>query len=169
MSFHFIRRICTAIVVLFFAVGFSIPAQADRGNLNGPFPCISDPGGSTVEISNGVTFWVGTFTCTTYSNSGKGLFHGTAWKCIGTADIKDGFAGGGGYCRVTDRDGDVAQVRWDVGDPGGFTTGWTTVGKLLSGTGKYSGISGSYKAKWHLVPNTSAYIGEIINSSYSTP
>jgi hypothetical protein len=101
--------------------------------------------GKAHQIEEGHFFWVGEFSGTFFNDKGAGsLFHLAGVKCPAwfDADYNTGKALDGGYCVITDIDGDQAYLIWEgVGStalgaagPGTFT--------YTGGTGKYAGISG---------------------------
>ncbi|HUU72272.1 MAG TPA: hypothetical protein VMW70_06585 [Burkholderiales bacterium] len=102
--------------------------------------------GKAHQIEEGHFYWVGEFSGTFFSDEGKGgLFHLAGVKCPAwfELDFNKDKANGGGYCIVTDLDGDQAYLRWEeanvsakLGSPGPGTFEYT------GGTGKYNGISG---------------------------
>ena len=71
------------------------------------------------------------------------MFHNAGVKCPGYNDLNfpTGKGKAGGFCVITDKQGDKAYLSWaNEGDPGKAPGKFTYTG----GTGKYSGISGTY-------------------------
>ena len=100
--------------------------------------------GKAHEVEKGHFYWVGEFSGTFFSDKGKGgLFHLAGVKCPAFNDLN--FATGkgkaGGYCIITDTDGDKALASWQA--QGDNVTGRGTF-TFTSGSGKYQGISGTY-------------------------
>jgi hypothetical protein len=132
-----------AVVAIFLNSLFTMPTQAQDWKAVGEFGWLGV--GKAYEIDKGHYFWVGEFTGTFFSDKGKGgLFHHAGIKCPAYNDLNfpTGKGKAGGYCVITDKDGDKAYVTWsnegDVGSaPGTFT--------YTGGTGKYTGISGNNK------------------------
>ena len=101
--------------------------------------------GKAYEIDKGHFYWVGEFTGTFFNDKGKGsLFHHAGVKCPAHNDLNfpTGKSKGGGYCVITDKDGDKAYLSWS--NEGDNTTGPGTF-TYTGGTGKYTGISGTNK------------------------
>jgi len=102
--------------------------------------------GKAHQIEEGHFYWVGEFSGTFFSDKGAGgLFHLAGVKCPAwyDLDLNKGTTAAGGYCIVTDLEGDQAYMTWEnagatgagAAGPGSFT--------FTGGTGKYSGISGT--------------------------
>jgi hypothetical protein len=99
--------------------------------------------GKAYEIEKGHVFWVGEFSGTFFNDKGeKGLLDHAGLKCPAwdDTDLNNKKSKGGGYCVLTDPEGDQAYLTWRyTGDtvhyPGTFE--WT------GGTGKYKDIKGS--------------------------
>jgi len=102
--------------------------------------------GKAHQIEEGHFYWVGEFSGTFFSDKGEGgLFHLAGVKCPAyyDLDLNKDRTKAGGYCIITDIDGDQAYVKWEnattstkPGSPGPGMFEYT------GGTGKYSGISG---------------------------
>jgi hypothetical protein len=102
--------------------------------------------GKAYQIEEGHFYWVGEFSGTFFSDKGaSGLFHLAGVRCPAyyDLDLNKNTTQAGGYCIVTDIDGDQAYVTWEnaststgPGAPGPGTFTFT------GGTGKYTGISG---------------------------
>ncbi|PWT72069.1 MAG: hypothetical protein C5B46_07310 [Proteobacteria bacterium] len=99
--------------------------------------------GKAYQIEKGHYYWVGEFTGTFFNDKGKGsLFHRAGVKCpaYNDLDLNTKKNRAGGYCIITDTDGDQAYLTWQnqgdtVAGPGTF--------QYTGGTGKYQGISGN--------------------------
>jgi len=99
--------------------------------------------GKAYQIEKGHFYWVGEFSGTFFNDKGKGsLFHRAGVKCPAffDADFNNKKHKGGGYCVITDTDGDQAYCTWQ--NTGDTVTGPGTF-QYVGGTGKYQGISGS--------------------------
>jgi hypothetical protein len=99
--------------------------------------------GKAYQIEKGHVYWVGEFSGTFFNDKGPGsLFHRAGVKCPAffDADFNTKKGRAGGYCIITDTDGDQAYSTWQsqhdtVSGPGTF--------QYTGGTGKYQGISGN--------------------------
>lgn len=102
--------------------------------------------GKAHQIEEGHFYWVGEFSGTFFSDKGKGgLFHLAGVKCPAwyDLDLNKGTTAAGGYCVVTDVEGDQAYMTWkNAGKTGPAAAGPGTF-TFTGGTGKYSGISGT--------------------------
>jgi hypothetical protein len=102
--------------------------------------------GKAHQIEEGHFYWVGEFSGTFFNDKGQGgLFHLAGVKCPAwyDADFNNDKSRAGGYCIITDIEGDQAYLTWEnaaastkPGTPGRGTFEYT------GGTGKYAGISG---------------------------
>ncbi|UCD69604.1 MAG: hypothetical protein JSW48_05935 [Betaproteobacteria bacterium] len=101
--------------------------------------------GKAFQIEEGHFYWVGEFSGTFFSDKGEGgLFHLAGIKCPAwyDLDVNKGTTAAGGYCIVTDIEGDQAYLTWNntgTAGPGGRGPGTF---EYTGGTGKYAGISG---------------------------
>jgi hypothetical protein len=90
-------------------------------------------------------YWVGEFSGTFFNDKGENsLFHRDGVKCPSwfDSDLNNKKSKAGGYCIITDLNGDQAYLTWQgAGTPG---AGGRTQGtfQYTGGTGKYQGISG---------------------------
>src|ERR671921_382148 len=114
-------------------------ANAEDAKVQGQFGWFGV--GKTYEVDKGHYYWVGEFTGTFFNDKGDGsMFHRAGVKCPAFYDVDaNGKANGGGYCIITDNDGDQAYCKWTnsgtpASGPGNF--------KYVGGTGKYSGLTG---------------------------
>lgn len=93
----------------------------------------------------GVTVWTGMFAGVSMTDAKKGPLHNSGWDCTGEAVIQDGNSySAGGFCLVTDPDGDTINLLWQRTNVPGPAADPKTKGTYLSGTGKYLGIQGYY-------------------------
>lgn len=93
----------------------------------------------------GITVWTGSFSGVSVMDARKGPLHNAGWDCTGEVVIQDGKSySAGGFCLVTDPDGDTINLLWERTDVPGPAADAKTKGTYLSGTGKYSGIQGHY-------------------------
>lgn len=93
----------------------------------------------------GVTVWTGSFSGVSVMDARKGPLHNAGWDCTGEVVIQDGNAySSGGFCLVTDPDGDTINLLWQRTNIPGPAPDAKTKGTYLSGTGKYAGIQGYY-------------------------
>ena len=101
--------------------------------------------GAAVEVEKGHYYWVGEFSGTFFNDKGPGShFHLAGVKCPAwfDANYSTSSSKAGGYCIITDLDGDQATLTWQSrGDPNLGKDGPGTF-EYISGTGKYVGISG---------------------------
>jgi hypothetical protein len=101
--------------------------------------------GEAKEYKPGLIVWGGNFVGVSMVEGRKGPLHNSGWDCTGETAIQDGkVQRSGGFCLVTDQDGDTINLLWERTDVPGGTVDGKTKGTYLSGTGKYSGIQGSY-------------------------
>ena len=100
--------------------------------------------GTYQEFPPDFGLWTGVFYGGGTTDSESGPLHRSGWMCTG----EQAFQGGttkwaGGFCTVTDVDGDTVNLRWQsTKSYAGATI--DTRGDYYSGTGKYAGITGSY-------------------------
>lgn len=111
--------------------------------------------GTVHELEKGHIFFVGGFSGVFFNDNANGFMDQSAVECPGVNDIVDGVAvTNGGYCIVTDRDGDKAFLVWKGKDTspgvGGGDFQWT------GGTGKYIGIKGNNTFRYTAISNTQA-------------
>ena len=126
--------------------------------------------GETQKHAPDMLVWKGAFYGQGVTDSGKGLFHYSAWDCTGEmAYQSQKVSFGGGFCAVTDRDGDKVNLRWEVDEPGASAAKVKTKGTYLSGSGKYSGIQGGYNFLCELIADTTHYICRIVGGEYTAP
>jgi hypothetical protein len=98
--------------------------------------------GKAYEVEKGHYYWVGEFSGTFFNDKGAGnTFHLSGVKCPAffDADFNKGKSSAGGYCIVSDPDGDQAYLTWNNA---GNIKAHTGTFEWTGGTGKYKGISG---------------------------
>ena len=101
--------------------------------------------GDVKEHKPGVVVWTGGFVGTSVTDARKGPLHNSGWECTGETVMQDGNAfRSGGFCVVTDPDGDNINLLWERTNVPGQAAEPKTKGTYLSGTGKYTGIQGNY-------------------------
>jgi hypothetical protein len=124
------------------SLGLALPAQA-ADKVQGEFGWFGV--GKATEIEKGHFYWVGEFSGTFFNDKGAGsMFHRSGVKCPAwfDADFNNNKSSAGGYCVITDLDGDQAYLTWqNAGTPGPGGRGPGTF-KYTGGTGKYKGLSG---------------------------
>jgi hypothetical protein len=102
--------------------------------------------GKAYEIDKGHFYWVGEFSGTFFNDKGPGsMFHRAGVKCPAyyDADFNNKKSKAGGYCIITDLDGDQAYLSWqNAGTPGPGAQGPGTF-QYTGGTGKYKGLTGN--------------------------
>lgn len=117
--------------------------SAEQGNTTGVASFQAK--GESRQLKPAVTVWNGTFVGVSITESGKGPLHNSGWDCTGEAVVQDGNVyRAGGFCLVTDPDGDTVNLLWERTNVPGPVLEPKTKGTYLSGTGKYSGIQGNY-------------------------
>lgn len=102
--------------------------------------------GKAYEISKGHYYWVGEFSGSFFNERGDGSpMHKSGLKCPGfnELDFNNKRTNSGGYCIVTDLDGDVLRMTWRIpsGNPAAGSRNAGIV-EYLGGTGKYKDWSG---------------------------
>ena len=106
--------------------------------------------GEAKNYKPGVTVWDGTFVGVSVTDARKGPLHGSGWDCTGEVVIQEGNTyRAGGFCLVTDPDGDTINLLWERTNVPGPVADLKTKGTYLSGTGKYTGIQGYYTFLCH--------------------
>ena len=136
------------IAALGLIAGFVAQAHAaDQGTTTGI--AFLTAKGEVKNFKPDLVLWNGTFVGVSVTDSRKGPLHNSGWDCTGQAVRQAGIVhSGGGFCLVTDPDGDTINLLWartDVpGPPVGPGVVIKTKGTYLSGTGKYAGIQGYY-------------------------
>lgn len=137
-----VSRLIAAATVAAFALSVSTLARADDWKAVGEFGWFGV--GTAHQIEEGHFYWVGEFSGTFFNEEGEGsLFHRAGIKCPAFFDVDTNADIGiaGGYCVISDAEGDRAFAKWEstgtiARGPGTFT--------YTGGTGKYQGIKGTY-------------------------
>ncbi len=112
--------------------------------------------------------WNGEFWGESVTDSKSGPLHMGAWYCTGEQVLQGGTTNwAGGFCVVTDGDGDTVNLRWQStkGYPGADID---TRGDYYSGTGKNEGITGHYTFHCEAVA-ASHFSCSITGGEYSVP
>lgn len=134
------------LMVLVLAVSGASSALAADWKVKGEFGWFGV--GKAHQVSEGHFYWLGEFSGTFFSDDGDGgLFHLAGVKCPAwfDLDLNAGKTRAGGYCILTDVEGDQAHLTWEnAGTPGPGAKGPGTF-EFKGGTGKYAGISGKNK------------------------
>src|SRR5712691_1386074 len=74
--------------------------------------------GKVQEYAADVAVWNGTFPGQSVTDAGQGVLHYGAWDCTGELVYRRGKVSfGGGFCSVTDKDGDRINLRCQVDEP----------------------------------------------------
>ena len=116
------------------------PSRAEEWKATGQFGWFGV--GKAYQIEKGHVYWVGEFTGTFFNDKGKdGLFDRDGVKCPAyfDFDINNKKSRAGGYCVISDTNGDQAYLSWQ--NEGDGVTGPGTF-QYTGGTGKYEGIKG---------------------------
>ncbi|MBI3989427.1 MAG: hypothetical protein HY347_07395 [candidate division NC10 bacterium] len=157
--------------VLGFVLGFGVvdaTLGAEQGTTTGIASFYST--GKAKEYAPDFVVWTGTYTGASYTDAKKGPLHFGAWDCTGEVIIQKGMAlSAGGFCAVTDPDGDKINLRWERTNIPGAVLDAKTKGTYLSGTGKYVGIQGEYRFSCTLFPNSDHAICQIMGGEYRIP
>ena len=135
------RGLLGAAIIVAMTFGPMLPAHADDWKVTGEFGWFGV--GKAQEIEKGHVYWVGEFSGTFFNDKGAGsLFHRAGVKCpaFNDVDLNNKKGKAGGYCIITDTDGDQAYLSWR--SEGDTVTGPGTF-DYTGGTGKYKGISGA--------------------------
>lgn len=138
---HGSKQLTIAALTAVLTLGLALPAVA-ADKVTGHFGWFGV--GKAFEIEKGHFYWVGEFSGTFFNDKGAGMFHLAGVKCPAwyDADFNNAKSKAGGYCIVTDLDGDQAYLTWvNAGTPGPGGRGPGTF-TYTGGTGKYKGLSG---------------------------
>jgi len=98
--------------------------------------------GKAYEIDKGHYYWVGEFSGTFFNDKGEGSpLHLAGFKCpaFNDLDFASKRASAGGYCIITDLDGDQLYASWRNAGPGAGP------GVKIPGTFEYTGGTGKYQ------------------------
>jgi len=143
----------TAVFATGLVVSGALAELPKQGKYRGMFGARA--AGTVHELEKGHIFFVGAFSGVFFNDNANGFMDQSAVECPGVNDIVNGVAmQNGGYCIVTDRDGDKAFLVWKGKDTsagvGGGEFQWT------GGTGKYTGIKGNNTFRYTAISDTSA-------------
>lgn len=137
------RRLLTAAAI---ACTFALPLPAGAqqvGKVTGHFGWFGV--GKAHQVEEGHFYWVGEFSGTFFNDKGEGSpFHLAGVKCPAyfDADFNNNKAQAGGYCVITELNGDQAYLSWrNAGSPNAGMRNPGTF-EYIGGTGKYAGLSG---------------------------
>ena len=137
------RRKSTLFVAVLGLVAGSTSHAAGQGTTTGV--AAFQAKGDVKEYKPGVVVWVGSFVGVSMAEGRKGPLHNSGWECTGETAIQEGKVyRSGGFCLVTDPEGDTINLLWERTDVPGGAAEAKTKGTYLSGTGKYTGIQGHY-------------------------
>jgi hypothetical protein len=107
--------------------------------------------GEVKEYKPGILIWAGNFVGVSLVEAGTGPLHNAGWECSGETVLQDAKAyRAGGFCVVTDPEGDTINLVWERQDVPGAASEGNNKGTYLSGTGKYAGIQGHYTIRCRL-------------------
>lgn len=97
-----------------------------------------------VTIGDGRIAVVGTFNTATFNQAGSGFMHNMRARCVAlqTIDPTAARLEVTGYCEYKDADNDYVYATFGSTEPTPIA-GIRTSGELVSGTGKYAGITGT--------------------------
>ena len=124
--------------------------------------------GSSIDFGNGYSGWVGEFWGASHIDQGKGLLHNAAWYCSGEwSGGKEKNNPHGGFCRVTDPEGDVIYLRWQTEELRPLGSSYNK-GTYLAGTGKYKGITGYYLFEVKFIAD-GVWSGDLVGGEYKLP
>lgn len=157
------------IVICFFGQTTSVSA-AKSGKPTGYVTFYGS--GETQERAPDMLVWTGKFWGQSVTDAKEGFLHYNGWDCTGEMVYQNQkVLFGGGFCALTDPDGDKVNLRWEVDDPGSSPgpSQVKTKGIYLSGSGKYRGIQGGYNFECELIADTTHYICRIVGGEYQLP
>src|ERR1700730_1878 len=134
-------RLLAAAAVVAMTFGPMLPAHAEDWKVTGEFGWLGV--GKAQEIEKGHIYFVGESSGTFFNDKGNGsLFNRAGVKCplFNDVDLNNKKNKVGGYCIITDADGDQAYLSFQAE---GDTVRGTGTFDYTGGTGKYKGISGA--------------------------
>ena len=131
LSIVFVAGVLAAVVPI-------APSRADTATLTSSYQAQ----GTWWEVSEGRTYWSGTFWVFSFNEAGKGFGHQMAWNCPATGVVADGIAHFKGFCVETDTDGDKLFSSWEAEAP--VDEALTGHEIYEGGTGKYAGVTGEH-------------------------
>ena len=93
-----------------------------------------------IDMGNKITQGHGNVVGVSFNDRGSGPLHGGPAICFFTFFARDGADVSKGYCAFGDVDGDKIFTDWDGKNDGTVNQG---INRIVGGTGKYKGITGS--------------------------
>ena len=93
-----------------------------------------------IEVANKMIQGHGSVVGVSFNDNGSGPLHGGPAICFFTFFARDGGDVSKGYCAFGDTDGDRIFTDWDGSNDGTVNQG---TNRIVGGTGKYKGITGS--------------------------
>jgi len=97
------------------------------------------------EVVKGTKVSIVKFTSVIVSDDSSAAIHLASGECVGAVQIlPDGMRSANGFCTRKNKEGDVLNEKWETGGGGKGTS------TLLGGTGKFAGLTGSWK--WQHTP-----------------
>jgi hypothetical protein len=93
-----------------------------------------------IEVGEKITQGHGNVVGVSFNEKGSGPLHGGPAICFFTFFARDGGDVSKGYCSFGDIDGDKIFTDWDGKNDGKVNQG---INRIVGGTGKYKGITGS--------------------------
>lgn len=139
---------------------------ADQGNTTGIASFQAK--GEARNHKPAVMVWNGSFVGASVTDARRGPLHSSGWDCTGDVLAQDGTVfRSGGFCLVTDVDGDTVNVLWERTNTPGPATEILTKGTYLSGSGKYAGIKGHYT--FSCTQGSAQSVCRITGGSYTIP
>jgi hypothetical protein len=142
------RSLILTLAVAAITYGGMLAARAEDWKATGEYDS-HGTGGKAIEMEKGHTYAHGESAGKFFNDRGKGsLFDQAEVKCIGSfdTDTNNDRAKQGGYCVITDTDGDHAYWMWESSGTPAFEVKGTF--DFTNRTGKYKGITGknTYRA-----------------------
>ena len=160
--------ICIAALTLSVSASLSSLQAAEQGTETGGMVGFHGVG-KFQQFEPDFGLWNGEFWGESTTDSESGPMHRGAWYCTGEQAFQGGVTKwGGGYCTITDVDGDTVNLRWQATAPWGPGANIGTRGDYFSGTGKYTGITGWYTFHCENVA-MSHFFCSITGGEYSIP
>ena len=132
-------RLVAAMVVALAVAGFGVAALAGEGTVKAMAPWRGQ--GYAFPVGEDQVYMVAVYSGVMFVDDGKGPLHEASIVCPGTVNgnMKTMTKTGEGRCIITDGDGDRVYASFTCkGDPEGCRGPF----KLVSGTGKFAGITG---------------------------
>ena len=137
------RQVMMITMILGFGLlGFVTVGVAEDGEIRATAPWTGD--GYAFPIDDDRAYMVAVYSGTIFVDKGEGVLHTGSIVCPGTVevDLSIGRKSGQGHCIITNQDGDRVYAKFTcTGDFRGCAGPFT----LVSGTGKFRGITGEGK------------------------